>query len=118
MLLLRFELHRDVLTSEVEEILEVVDVSVFPLSYVVRFVVTRPRSPAGEFLDAGVDCFSDAASKGYFIGRYSSDLNVTFIVYLLHPFPLFLKDMAFTAISLSHMGTTPMLLTVVMLSLS
>ena len=31
---------RDVLTCEVNEVLEVVDVSVFPLSYVVRLVVT------------------------------------------------------------------------------
>ena len=71
-----------------------------------------------ELLDAGVNYFVDTASKGYFIGRFSSDLNVTSIVYLFQPFPLLLKDIVVTAISLSHMGTTPVFLTVVVFPLS
>lgn len=106
MLNLLLGLHRDVLIGEVGGGLEVVDVSVFPLSYVVRLVVTYPRSATGEFLEARVVHFVDAALKGYFIGCFSPDLNVTFIVYLLQPFPLFLKDMAFTFIFLSIIGTT------------
>lgn len=94
------------------------DVSVFPFSYVVRLVVTYPRSVTGEFLDASVVYFVDAAIKGYFIGCFSLDLNVTFIVYLLQPFPLFLKNMDFTAKSLSHMVTTPVFLTVATFPLS
>lgn len=48
--------------DEVDEILEVVDVSVFPLSYVVRLVVTLPRSTTGEYLDAIVVYFVDAVA--------------------------------------------------------
>lgn len=118
MLNLLLGLHRDVLAGKVDGGLEAVNFSVFPLSYVVRLVVTYPRSATGEFLDARVVYFVEAALKGYFIGCFSPDLNVIFIVYLLQPFPLFLKDMAFTAISLSHIGTTQVFLTVATFPLS
>lgn len=40
------------------------------------------------------------------------------ILYFFQPFPLFLKDIVLIAISLSHMGTTPVLLTVAVFLLS
>lgn len=40
------------------------------------------------------------------------------ILYFFQPFPLFLKDIVLIAISLSHMGTTPVFLTVVVFPLS
>lgn len=40
------------------------------------------------------------------------------ILYFFQPFPLFLKDIVLIAISLLHMGTTPVFLTVAVFLLS